>query len=933
MPTTSVYSPLLTLGLTTALLSGHAGAEDLLVAMHGTGKVERYDSTTGEWVGTFASGLEAPNAVAYGPDGNLYVACGALGGPGTVQRLNGATGAYGDDFVGYPPGENGAIARATDLKFHNGSLYVASCDNGKVIRYDALTGQWISDFTSGSVGGITEIEIHEGRLYWADFHTASIRRCDLATGRDEGAYTTRAGFCPWGIAFGRAGDLFWSGSDHAILQFDGVSNTTWAGPGGPLNTPIHLECDAQGRLFCSSWVANNITVWAGDRPQTLLLTIKGEEVQGPMGMTFTNASRASRPAPIKRLGSWFRLKDQSVHRIGGKSVVRLEARTDSPSVEVLSWDTEGGNRARLNLLRAPLKLRLLLDGRWRVATTMPTKVDSGGEDSIGYWLAVAPNAGLAWQIGVTSGGGIDMAFSASGELPPSLKAVELVFPFNPRATATTLISDDWTEEDEARLPAIISAPDVGQMYVTCRRHPRLVVALEGSRTAGTVTMTARLPLPDAEGYTLSLRPLRLPLPPGMTDERRWLMARRGWFNLIQLSAKRPAEGGRPPHPGGVWANNVISDPVSSVLYMLADHTTLVPRLAPGVSMPPVLRRTVDYWMDHKTDDEGKVAYVAAGGGEMMDSSPAVVIGACSYVEATEDTDWLARRIERIELLAQYTARRDVDNDGLVESKQSGNRGTHAFGDTAWDTYSSGCENAYVNALAYRAFRGLARLEARLGHAEQRDDYDRRAARIKAAFYDTFYNPGSGWLGWWRSEDGLLHDVDSDVPTSLAVMYGLVGTDQGRRMLDAYWAALQASGFKRFDLGVPLNIRPVPRDDQFGEWGGQKEDGSETFGKYLNGGCCVSNAYYFLTANTIVGATDRADMILDAMLERQEKGVFPNGGGFQNGFVDRYPDGAEFMDWQGNTCGYEGHLVYSWAFLQSLLLREQVLRDRVFGMLR
>jgi hypothetical protein len=75
-------------------------------------------------------------------------------------------------------------------------------------------------------------------------------------------------------------------------------------------------------------------------------------------------------------------------------------------------------------------------------------------------------------------------------------------------------------------------------------------------------------------------------------------------------------------------------------------------------------------------------------------------------------------------------------------------------------------------------------------------------------------------------------------------------------------------------------------------------------------------------------TQEADMILEAMLKRQQDGVFPNGGGFQNGFVDKMGSGAEVFDWSGRTAGYEGHLVYCWAFLHSMLLREPRFRDRV-----
>lgn len=179
---------------------------------------------------------------------------------------------------------------------------------------------------------------------------------------------------------------------------------------------------------------------------------------------------------------------------------------------------------------------------------------------------------------------------------------------------------------------------------------------------------------------------------------------------------------------------------------------------------------------------------------------------------------------------------------------------------------------------------------------------------------------------------MVHDLWSDVPTSLATLYGLIGPDEGRRMMDALWGALTESRFRRFDLGVPLNIRLIPRDDQHSNWGGEKEDGSDTFGKFLNGGCCVSSTYFFLCANYIVGRTERAGRALEAMLERQGKGLFPNGGGFQNDFVDRYPDGAEFFDWDGNTCGYEGHLIYSWAFLQIMLLADPAVRAKMLAWL-
>ncbi len=194
------------------------------------------------------------------------------------------------------------------------------------------------------------------------------------------------------------------------------------------------------------------------------------------------------------------------------------------------------------------------------------------------------------------------------------------------------------------------------MRVTCAERPDLAGRIEGSRKDRWVTVTFELPVVGG-GFSLELRfsPVALPLPTGCTEAGRWQAARRGWFNFIQLSCG--ASGGG-TGVKGVWANNVLSDPVSSVLYMLADATLLVPELAPGVRMAPILRRAVEYWMDRKTDLDGLVAYTAGGREQgwdqnVMDANPAVLIGAWAYVTASGDRAWLERRIADLERLSHY----------------------------------------------------------------------------------------------------------------------------------------------------------------------------------------------------------------------------------------------------------------------------------------
>jgi len=890
----------------------------LLVAMHYSGTVEQYDCTSGKCLGTVIRGVPNANGLAWGPDGDLYVSSGAVGGAGKVRRYDGRTGTFLGDFVSCPAGQDGYLARGTGIAFHNGNLFVASCDNGKIIRYDGKTGAWLADVATFDPVSITQIRFHDGFLCAADFQAQAIRRLRPDTGAAEPDLAALPGFSPWGLAFGRDGALYWSGSSHTIQRFDGKESTTWAGGDGSLNIPIWLETGPDDRLYCSSHGANSVEVWslAAHEPTKPVLSIKGPEMNGPIGLAFTRHALPTRE--VVRIECSPKRGDAAKAPSGG---IRVEAVDGSPVVTHLGWDTEGGDRARLSLLRSPLELSVRVAGEWRRAEEYPSQCEVGGPTRLRYRIHLAPDAVLLWEVRA-AGGRLAMGFAAEGRGARQVEGLRIVFPFSPRLAATTVISSDMGPDGSLRLPAIISAPDLGQMLVTCPQHPALSGRLDGDRAAQWVNLTVDLPAPDAAGTSLDFSPVLLPMPGGFVDATRWLQARRGWFNFLQVNAQ--------PQGSGVWANNVISNPVSNTVFWLGDHVLLIPELAPGVSTVPLLRRTLDYWMHTAIEPDGRIHYTEGGPGPMMmDANPAALIAAWCYAEASGDRAWLSANIDRLEFIAAYSERRDIDGDGLLESTQSGNSGTHAFGDTAWDTYSSGHKNAYVNALAYRAFRCLADLERRSGAAEKGAHYAGLADRLKAAYAAAFYNPETGWLGWWRSQDGVLHDVRSDVPTCLAILYGLVGAESGRVMLDQFWQALEKTGFSRFDIGIPLNIRPVPRDDQFEAWGGTKEDGSDTFGKYLNGGCCVSNAYFTIVANYAVGRTERADRILDAMLDRQSRGVFPNGGGFQNGVINRYPEGAEFMDWDGNTCGYEGHLVYSWAFLQAMLLREPQLRQRLF----
>src|SRR2546428_1422564 len=130
---------------------------DLLVAfltddVGGPGSVQRYNGTTGASLGTFASGggLSGPVHVVFGPDGNLYV---SDIDSGRVLRYNGSTGAFLNTFVdniphGVDPTFGFAIGPLGLAFGPDGNLYVSNDFTNDVRGYNGTTGASLRIFVS-----------------------------------------------------------------------------------------------------------------------------------------------------------------------------------------------------------------------------------------------------------------------------------------------------------------------------------------------------------------------------------------------------------------------------------------------------------------------------------------------------------------------------------------------------------------------------------------------------------------------------------------------------------------------------------------------------------------------------------------------------------------------------------------------------------------
>lgn len=587
------------------------------------------------------------------------------------------------------------------------------------------------------------------------------------------------------------------------------------------------------------------------------------------------------------------------------SKVQVIVHPNHQSITHLSWDTEGGDRDRTNLLRkgSGITAQRRIDQEWKSAENQVR-------------LDVRP---------VQSG--FDLIVRTNDNPPADAKALRLLFPFDPRVTPTTILPNSFGADGTMRLPAIVSAPDYGQMLVTAGTAGEIISRLTGSRKQAMVDWIVEIPWSaNTAEATFQFRTARLAPPAGLEDNSRWRLARRGWFNGLTLTSEWGDQKSRFSAPAGVLGNNVLSDPASCSLWMYADLAFFVPELPGGIKTSRFLRRTLDHWLDHRVKDDGNVIgywdYDC-----FLDSPPSILISAWDYVEMSGDRDWLASRITLLERIAGYLLSRDLDHDGLIEAVPTGNRGTlkQPNRSSCWfDAVNFGHKDGYANALIYRGFRCLADLEKRLGRNDRIATYSNAADRLKQAYAAQLLNPETGWLAMWKSADDELHDYASPIVNGLAIEYGLVGPKKGREILLKLQAKARAAGFINWQFGVPCVLDPVPPDDYLDQAIGtpKQKDGRDSFQVYMNGGITAGQGYHFLAALHAGGLNIDADRILDAMLPTQLAG------GFQNGFQDAMLRGIDWQTWDGRPCGYEGFLADTTQFLLAALTRNAVFRDRL-----
>jgi hypothetical protein len=243
--------------------------------------VLRYNGVTGAFIDTFVSpfsgGLDDPEGMAFGPDGNLYV---SSFNTDEILRYNGSTGAFIDSFI---PSGSGGLDGSQGLVFgSDGNLYVASWFTSSIMRYDGQSGAPLPSpgnlgaiFATGG-GLISPYDLvfgPDGLLYVSGAESNNIVRFDGLTGSPLGPFVPSVPE-PSGLTFGVDGNLYVSSGNFGteVLRFDGTTGSPSPSPshsgatfasGGGLDRPRGVRFGPDGNLYVSSFGSDEVLRYTG----------------------------------------------------------------------------------------------------------------------------------------------------------------------------------------------------------------------------------------------------------------------------------------------------------------------------------------------------------------------------------------------------------------------------------------------------------------------------------------------------------------------------------------------------------------------------------------------------------------------------------------------------------------------------------------------
>jgi WD40 repeat protein len=256
----------------------------VMIASKMTDEILRYDAETGAFLGVLvgddietptideSGGVVSPGHLLLGPDHQLYVASEMTD---EILRYDAGTGAFlgvlvGDDIETPTIDESGGLSGLSSMAFGpDGALYVSSLHTHRILRYDALTGDFVNilvgddpktlhiDESGGLQGPSSIVCCPDDLLYVSSLHTHAILRYDGRTGAFLDVFVPASSgglLAPSQLIFGPDGQLYVSSlQTQQILRYDGRTgaflgvSVNLAASHGVLPNPVNLMFMPQAR--------------------------------------------------------------------------------------------------------------------------------------------------------------------------------------------------------------------------------------------------------------------------------------------------------------------------------------------------------------------------------------------------------------------------------------------------------------------------------------------------------------------------------------------------------------------------------------------------------------------------------------------------------------------------------------------------------------
>ena len=129
--------------------------------------------------------------------------------------------------------------------------------------------------------------------------------------------------------------------------------------------------------------------------------------------------------------------------VAREPAIRVKASSRSAACLSFGLDTEGTGREVRNLLRSDSEAMLQSGGK----AVQSTNAAVGG-NSADYAVKISKGRELLWHLSWAEGR-LMCRFESRGH---DVMPIELLFPFDPHTTATTLLASDWAADGSPRLP-------------------------------------------------------------------------------------------------------------------------------------------------------------------------------------------------------------------------------------------------------------------------------------------------------------------------------------------------------------------------------------------------------------------------------------------------------------------------------------------------